>query len=360
MVLLQLLMKIGIFLGVLSVLIVVHEFGHFIVAKRVGVRVDKFSIGFGPRLFTRKKGETEYSLSAIPLGGYVKLAGDSLEEYSGDRDEYYTQPPGKRFAIIFCGPLLNYILGFLCFWMIFFMGYPTYSTKVGGLMDGFGAKSAGVEVQDVIVKVNGTAVSAWEEIRDIVQGPETPAVIPLLVRRGEREIEIPVRIKEESKDDLIGGKTKVGLLGITPDLDDTVYQRYGVGRALSLGFRETVDLTSLTYRGLWRMLTGRLSMKESVTGPLGIYKITAEAADQGMIALMFLVAVLNISLAIFNLLPLPILDGGHVLFLGIEKIRGRPLSVKTERVIMQVGLYFIVMLALLVTYNDILRIVTGQ
>src|SRR4030042_1455801 len=144
-----------IFIFILSILIIVNEFGHFIAAKSAGVRVEKFSLGFGPQLLKKKRDNTEYSLSAIPLGGYVKLAGDNLEEYKGKSFEYLAKTPGERFRIIFFGPLLNYILGFLCLWLIFFVGYPTLTTKVGGLIDGFGAKVAGLEVGDKIIAVDG-------------------------------------------------------------------------------------------------------------------------------------------------------------------------------------------------------------
>jgi regulator of sigma E protease len=140
-----------VFIAILSVLIVVHELGHFIAARRVGVRVEKFSLGFGPQLFKKKNKDTEYLISAIPLGGFVKMAGDSLEEYKGKSDEYFYKSPGERFQIIFAGPFLNYVLGFLFFWFIFFTGYPMLTTKVGGLLDDFGAKKAGLQVGDRIV-----------------------------------------------------------------------------------------------------------------------------------------------------------------------------------------------------------------
>lgn len=348
-----------VFIAVLSVLIVVHEFGHFIMAKLNGVQVEKFSIGFGPQLLKKKKGGTEYSLSAIPLGGYVKLAGDSLEEYAGSQSEYYTQPPGRRFRIIFCGPLLNYLLGFLCFWVLFFVGYPDFAPRVGALVDGFGAQAAGIEVGDRILSINGSQISSWEEIPRVVQDPRLPDEVPVSVERGNTVMDFRVKIKQDERDDFLGAKKKVGMLGVSPDMDDIMHLRYGFFESFARGAEQTLELTVFSYKGLWRMITGQLSVKESVTGPLGIFVITAEATNQGFIALLNLVAILNISLAIFNLLPLPILDGGHILFLGIEKLRGRPLSVKTERIITQIGLTFIITLAVLVTYNDILRLIKG-
>jgi regulator of sigma E protease len=343
-----------IFLIVLGILIVVHEFGHFIVAKKIGVRVEKFSLGFGPRLITKKKKDTEYSISAIPLGGYVKMAGDNLEEFQGKSDEYFAKPPGKRFWIIVFGPLLNYLLGFLLFWLIFFVGYPTLTTKVGGLIDGLGAKSAGIQVGDRIIAVDGEAVDYWEDLQKIIQSKKEATRVRLFLLRETREYAIDVFIREQKVDDALGQKRNVGLLGITAS-DEIKEVRHGFLKSFSLGLRKTFDLTVLTFKALGMMLTGKLSMKDSITGPLGIFYITSQAARLGAIALMHFMAVLSVSLAIFNLFPLPVLDGGHILFLVIEKARGRTLSIKTERIINQIGLTLIMSLALFVTYNDVMR-----
>jgi regulator of sigma E protease len=343
-----------IFMLILSTVVIVHEFGHFIIAKRTGVRVEKFSLGFGPTLLKKKKNETEYCLSAIPLGGYVKLAGDSLEEYKGKKYEYLSQSAGRRFQIIFFGPLLNYFLGLLLFCVIFFVGYPTFTTKVGGLLDGFGAKTAGIKEGDLITAVDGESVFFWENLQKIIQSKKNTEKVLLSVLRESRNFEVEVRIREKSVDDAIGGKRNVGLLGITP-FDEIVTVKHGLVESLGLGIMKSWELTAMTYKALWFMMTGKLSMRESITGLPGMYFITSKAARMGMIAVLHLVAVLSISLAIFNLLPLPVLDGGHILFLGIEKLRGRALSIKTERVITQVGVMLILTLAILVTCNDLSR-----
>jgi len=343
-----------IFLFILGILIIVHEFGHFIAAKKMGVKVEKFSLGFGPQIVAKKKNDTQYSIAAIPLGGYVKLAGDNLEEYKGNSYEYFFQAPGKRFWIIFFGPLLNYILGLLFFWFIFFVGYPTLTTKVGGLIDGLGAKEAGIQVGDKIIAVDGKKVDYWEDLQKIIQAKKEATKVGLSILRNNQELKIAVNIREKKVDDLLGQKRSVGLLGINAS-DEIVKLRHGFFASFLLGLNKTWGLTTLTYKAIWRMITGQLSMRESVTGPLGIFYITSQAASLGIIAVLHLIAVLSVSLAIFNLLPLPILDGGHILFLGIEKIRKRTLGIKTERIITQIGLTVIVSLAILVTYNDILR-----
>lgn len=347
-------MALLIFLFILGLLIVVHEFGHFIIAKRLGVRVETFSLGFGRKIITKKKNDTEYSICAIPLGGYVKLAGDNLEEYKGRPDEYLSRSPKERAKIIFFGPLLNYILGFLVFWLIFFLGYPTLTTKVGGMLDGFGAKEAGIQVGDKIIAVDGKKVDYWEDLQKVIYNKKDTAVVRLLVLRENKELAVDVKIREKQVDDQLGQKRSVGLLGITP-YDEIVEVRHGWKDAFLLSINKTWGLTMMTYTALWRMITGKLSMRESVTGPLGIFYITYKAAKLGIIAVLHLIAVLSVSLAIFNLLPLPVLDGGHILLLGIEKIRGKYLSLKAEQIITQIGLTVIIALAIIVTYNDIMR-----
>lgn len=344
-----------IFLFILGLLITIHEFGHFIVAKRLGVRVEKFSFGFGKRILSKKKNGTEYSISLIPLGGYVKLAGDSLEEFKNNPDEYLSKKPSQRAQIIFCGPLLNYVLGFLCFWLIFFVGYPTLTTKVGGLIDGFGAKDAGIQVGDKIIAVDGKKVDFWEDLQMAIQAKKAAMRVLLSVLRDNKEYAIEVKIKEKQLDDALGQKRNVGLIGITPK-DEIVKVKHGFLKSFVLGINKTLDLTVMTYKALWRMITGKLSMRESITGPLGIFYITSKAANLGIVALLHLVAVLSVSLCIFNLLPLPVLDGGHIVLLAIEKIRGRQLGIRAERVITQVGFTLIVSLAIFATYNDVLRL----
>ncbi|MCX5702456.1 MAG: RIP metalloprotease RseP [Candidatus Omnitrophica bacterium] len=342
------------FLFILGVFVIVHEFGHFIAAKRQGVRVEVFSLGFGPTVLKKKRNDTEYRINAIPLGGYVKLAGDNLEEYKGEPDEYLSKTQFQRAKIIFSGPLLNYILGFLCFWLVFFAGYPSLTTKVGGLIDGFGAKDAGVEAGDKIIAVDGIKVDYWEELQNIVKIKKADTVVKLSVLRDNKEYVLGVKIKEKQLDTLSGQKRNVGLIGITPS-DDIVKVKHGFLKSFSLSLNKTKELTVLTYQATWNMLTGKLSMRESVTGPLGIFFVTSKVASLGIIAVFHLVAVLSVSLAIFNLLPLPILDGGHIILLFIEKIRGKNISPKTERIITQIGFSLIISLALIVTYNDILR-----
>ncbi len=343
----------------LGVLIIIHEFGHFIAARRVGVKVEKFSIGFGPRIFGRKKGQTEYVISAIPLGGYVKLAGDTREESKGKSDEYLSRPLFQRAQILFFGSFFNYILGFLCFWLVFFAGYPTLTAKVGDVLDGFGAKNAGIVIGDTITAINGQRVGNWEELWDsLQQAAKTQgknAIVKVSFSRQGKDYALEVRMKEKEGYDLLGQKRSASLIGISPKTDEFVKVRYGLFRSFSLGLDKTWALTVLTYKSLWFMLQGKLSLN-SLTGVVGLAPITAKAASRGVIAVIQLIGLLSVSLSIINLLPIPVLDGGHLLFLVIEKIRKRALSPKAERVWTNAGMGLIIFLAVIVTYNDIIRI----
>lgn len=347
-------MNLLIFLFILGILIVVHEFGHFMAAKKVGVKVEKFSFGFGRKIISKKINDTEYLLSAIPLGGYVKLAGDSLEEYKGAKDEYFSKPAGKRFWIILCGPLLNYVLGFFLFFLVFLIGYPMVTNIVGGVKEGFGAQEAGIRSGDKIIAVDGQEVLYWDELKELISKKEISTSAKITVLRDGKEYSFDVKIKEDTFSGASDQKQPVGVIGIEAS-KDMVLVKHSLIESYFLSAQKAWDLTVLTYKALWRMITGKMSLRGSVTGVVGMYVMTAHIAKAGIVALMDFLGILSISLAIFNLLPFPVLDGGHILFLAIEKIRGKALGLKTEKVVTQLGLSVIIMLALFVTYNDVVR-----
>ena len=227
-------MSILIFIIVLSILIVVHELGHFIAPKRAGVKVEQFAVGFGPKLFRFKVNDTEYLICAIPLGGFVKLAGDNAEEFKGQPYEYLAKSVGQRARIIFCGPLLNYILAFLCFWLIFFLGFPNLSTSVGGLVEGFGAQEAGIQAGDKILSVDEHRVMVWQEMQEIIQKKKEADLVNILVLRDNQEMSLQVRIKQKTMQTLWGKEQTVGLIGIEP-ADEFVNIRYGFLESFWLG-----------------------------------------------------------------------------------------------------------------------------
>jgi len=347
-------MTLLIFFIILSILIVVHECGHFIAAKKAKVRVEVFSLGFGKKLLTRKKGDTEYALSMLPFGGYVKMAGDNTEEAKGAPDEFLAASIAKRFRIIFFGPLFNYLLCILFFWIVFIAGYPRLLPAVGTVLDGLGAQQAGIAAGDTIISIGDTPVRYWDDLQQQVRRHRGSGRVRVAVERAGQPLFFDVELKQQTVTSETGRKRTVGLLGITPK-GDTVIVKADIARAFVLSVQRTYDLTVLTYQALWSMATGQLSVKDSVTGPLGMFVITSEMSKLGITALLSFIAILSISLGIFNLLPLPALDGGHLVLLAIEKIRRRPLSKKAEEIFNQVGFGFLILLAALVFVSDLAK-----
>lgn len=342
------------FLAVLSVLVLVHEIGHFMTAKRIGVRVEKFSFGFGPKVWSVKMGDTEYMLSLIPLGGYVKMAGDDpTEKLSNQKWEFLSRSVFDRFKIIFAGPLLNYILAFVVFSVIFMFGSPTATTEVGSILKGYPAEAKGMLVGDKIIAIDGKEVRYWEDMTELIhkhqEGP-----MNILVRRGQADIDIEIMPVVRTVKDIFGKETKIALVGISPS-QKIEKVKYGPIKAVYMGARKLLNLTAITYKALWSMLTGRLSFKESMTGPIGIFVITGETARMGLIYVFHLLGLLSASLAIFNMLPFPILDGGHIMFLAVEKLRGKPLSIRTQEIVANVAVSLLILLAIFIFYSDIIK-----
>jgi regulator of sigma E protease len=284
----------------------------------------------------------------------VKLAGETAEDQiKGEKWEYLSRTVGERSRIIFAGPLLNYILAFFIFSFVFVIGYPTLTSKVGKVLPEYPGKTAGVEAGDKIIEINGQAVEYWEEVTAIVHTNKEPE-IALLVERDGEIIDLVVRPKSEEIKTVFGAKKRVGLIGITPS-EEIVYVKYNPLKSIFMGAKKLYMLTYITYRALWASATGAISFKESVTGPVGIFYITGQAARLGFIYLLHLMGVLSASLGIFNLLPVPVLDGGHLLFLAVEKIRRKPVSHKIQEAITQAGLAVLICLMLFVFYNDFMR-----
>jgi regulator of sigma E protease len=335
------------------VLVLIHEFGHFIAARKVGVRVEVFSLGFGKKLFRWKKKNTEYLISAIPLGGYVKLAGDNIDERKGTPDEFLSQPAGKRFAVIFSGPVMNYLLAIVFLWIVFFLGFPYLSTKIGLVKENMGAMAAGIKVGDRITAVEGKKVKVWDELSAAIRANSGKEKIDITVLRNDIEQTFSVVVRQQTAEDALKQKRKIGMIGISPDPDEIIRVRYGFLESFKMGIKTAVDLTVLTYRAFGYIISRQMPLGDSVTGPIGIWDFFVGVKN--LVDFLHLTAILSLSLAIFNLLPFPALDGGHILLLGIEKLRGRYLSKKTENIISQAGMGFILLLAVFVTYNDLNR-----
>jgi len=340
---------------VLSVLILVHEWGHFFVAKRLGIRVERFSLGFGPKVLRFKGKETEYQISWFPLGGYVKMAGETKDEpLTGEKWEYLSRSVWERFAVVFAGPFLNYLLAFFVFAVVFAIGNPQITSKIGKVMEHYPAEAAGIREGDRVLSVNGQKVKYWEEVTALIHKTPKEGTVQVVVGRNEREVPFTLRPKTVEEKNLFGEQKEFALIGISPS-DEVVLVYYPLHQAIALAAKQVWQLTFLTFKAISRMLTGHLAMKESLTGPIGIFVITEQAARLGIRYLLQMVGVLSASLAIFNVLPIPVLDGGHLFFLVLERLKGKPVSGRIQEVSQQVGMALLIGLMLIVFYNDFSR-----
>ena len=433
---------------VLGVLIFVHELGHFLVAKRSGVGVLKFSLGFGPKLVGVKRGETEYLLSALPLGGYVKMIGEDPSDQSpeaADPERSFSQKGvGARARIILAGPLANFALPVLIFWGIFtFVGQPYFlpivgtpkqgspagqagllpgdrvqalegarierwnevdaalqassgkplnftmtrdgrtfdvplapravatrdifgqetqawdlglhpllSTRIGQVLPGHVAEQAGLRSGDRILALNGTPVVEWEQLAKTIHGSPGKSVRLTVERDGQRfDVEATPR---PTKQQTAAGEEEIGLIGIGP-APESHYQRLNPVAAIVDGVKETARMSVVIVQGFVKLIQGKISPK-TIGGPILIGQVTGEAVQRGPVQVLQLTAFLSINLAILNLLPIPILDGGHLLFAFIEWVRRKPVSLRKREIAQQVGLVLLVGLMVFAFYNDIFRI----
>lgn len=339
---------------VLGFLIVVHEAGHFFVARRAGVRVVRFSIGFGPQLFKWVRGETEYAISAIPLGGYVKMAGEHRTEHTHKPDEYLSKPAGVRAAIVFAGPFVNYLVAFLCLWAVFIVGYHELLPVVGKVMDGMPAVEAGFLPGDTIRAIEGEPIETWEELTKKVYAS---AAAPLKVdveREGQGMQTLTVTPKATDSTDHFGRPKTIGLIGVVPKGDYRLY-RTGPLTALKRSLELQQEIASQTMIALWLMITGKISAQRSMTGPIGIVVMATEALRMGLSSSLSFIGFISFSLALFNVFPIPILDGGHLFFLALEKLRGKPVSIMVQERSAQVSFFILVTFVVIVCINDINR-----
>ena len=341
-----------VFIFVLGVLVVIHEFGHFIAAIAVGVRVEKFSIGFGPMIFGRKFGHTEFCVSLLPLGGFVKLAGESPEESKGNRWEFNSKNLLEKFVIVFAGPFMNAFLAFVIFSLVYLVGQPTLSNKIGKVLDGAPAKMAGILENDRVLAVNGQRVAYWEDIlKEMHKNPEQ--VILTIDRAGSTQ-EIPVVPKKQESRTILGKKIQVAFVGVAPS-DEMIYVKSGPVKAVMMGAERVWKMSSMIFYSLGLMITGALPFKDSMTGPIGIFFMTQEAAHMGVIYLFYFMGSLSVSLFVLNLLPIPVLDGGHVLFILVEKLKGSPLKNSLKEKMTQGGMSLLLLLMVFVIFQDIHR-----
>ncbi|MCF7887101.1 MAG: RIP metalloprotease RseP [Candidatus Omnitrophica bacterium] len=427
---------------VFSILIIVHEFGHFFAARLSGVKVTHFSIGFGPALFKKKIKQTNLLICVFPLGGFIKMAGDSRSESRGYRDEFFSKSPGIRSMIVFAGPLFNYILAFFMLATVATIGYSVedsvvgavekrspaqqagiqpgdkiislgnkkveswsqlqdkiyqakepvklslerngdkinldvpvgekkitnklgrevkvsyigvnvYGPIIGEVIEDYPAQQAGLKKGDKIVKVNNKDVTTWQDLAKEIQDSEDS--VSLKVERSNKVFSLKIPVKKEKFKNFKSEGKYISVIGIRPFRKDKILKT-SFPASLGKGAKILFQTTALSAKGLWYMITDpSISFRESVAGPIYISYIISKTAELGFVALLQLMSLLSIFLFVINLLPIPVFDGGHIVFFGIEKLKGSPLSQKTEDTANRIGLALIIVLMFFVFYNDIVK-----
>lgn len=358
-------MSLLIFIIILSILIVVHEWGHYIAARKCGVKVDQFSLGFGPKLFSRVFDGTEFCLCLIPLGGYVKMAGDERSSVKGASDEFLSKSVGQKAFIVVMGPVVNLVLAFVCFWLVFMLGKIDLDATakkvpavIGQVLPDSPSMKAGLQVNDQVIRINDKEIAHWPDLQEYVARSTTPSLAFVVLRQGE-EIVATLDPADHVQKDIFGREHKTRRVGVAPLKDqkaqDIVIVRYGPLESLGQAGIELWEITVKTYSALYEMLIGMRSPKEAM-GVVGMFFVIKFAITVGFSFLLYIMGVISASLALFNLLPMIPLDGGHLMLFLIEKIRGKVLSQKADELIAKIGLSLILALAVFVFYVDFERI----
>jgi regulator of sigma E protease len=358
------------FLFVLTIVVFFHELGHFLVARWAGVKVLTFSLGFGPELagFNDRHG-TRWKISAIPLGGYVKFFGDeseastpSSETLSAMTEEeragsFHHKKVGPRAAIVAAGPIANFLLAIVIFTCLFtFFGKPSTTARVDKVEAGSAADKAGFQAGDIVTSIDGKAIGSFSEMQRIV-GTRAGEQLSFTIKRGDSSLQIQGTPQLREVKDSFGNVHRLGVLGITRATNpgDVVTERVDPATALWLGVKETWFVVERTMAYIGGVFTGR-EAADQVGGPIRIAQISGQVATIGVAALVHLAAVLSISIGLLNLFPVPLLDGGHLLFYAVEAVRGRPLSDRAQEMGFRIGLGLVLMLMVFATYNDILHL----
>ena len=352
------------FLIVLTVLVFIHELGHYLIARRNGVKIEVFSIGFGPELYGWwDRAGTRWKFSAIPLGGYVKMFGDAdpssglainLSHLSADEREFsfHHKRLGQRAAIVAGGPIANFVFAIVALALLFMTyGQPFTPADVGQVLPGSAAEQGGIRPGDAIVSIDGQSIDRFEDVQQIVRlNPSVPLTI--VVKRDGEAVTLHVTPSRVEESDRLG-RREVGQLGIRGGAPK--YVRRDPASAVVRAAGETWNLSATTLEAMWQMVIGRRTTDE-LGGPLRIAQLSGEVAQGGIVPLIWFMSVLSVNLGLINLFPVPVLDGGHLLFYAAEAIRGRPLGQRAQEYGFRIGLALVLTLMVFATWNDLVHI----
>ena len=346
---------------VLGILITFHELGHFIVAKLFKVKVLKFSLGFGPKVIGKRVGETEYIISAFPLGGYVKMLGEDSDEEVTLEDEnrsFSAQPPLRRIAIAAAGPAFNFILAFFLFLGVYSIsGYPSMTAEIGQVRLNSPADKAKIIKGDIVEYIVGNKINEWLDIKKfVVKNPD--GGLEVVINRNGKKIAVIVHPEEEIVKNIFGEDIKSALIGIVAS-GEISQLKLNPFQAIGKAGEKTWEITSLTVLTIVKLFQGVVPLK-TLGGPIMIGQLTGDIARENLGYLFPFMALISINLAILNLLPIPVLDGGMILFFLIEILIKKPISIRKRELAQKVGFFLLILLMAIVFYNDLIRIVTNH
>ena len=361
------------FILTLSIVVFVHEFGHFFIARRNGVHCESFSIGFGPELFgfTDKYG-TRWKFSAIPLGGYVKMfgEGETMQMVEGGTEEssvpreltaeeravsFKHKSLAQRAAVVFAGPAANFVFAIAVFWAVFlFAGRPITEPIIGEVVKESAAEQAGFKAGDKVLSIDGAAIERFEDIQRIVAIAHG-GTMAFAIERDGAELQLAAQPRIIEDQDAFGNATKRALLGISSSGEKRRIEHPGLVQALGWSIGQAYTVVDSTFVGIGQMISGQRGT-EDLGGPLRIAKYSGQAAKSGWMNFVIFMAILSVNLGLINLFPVPLLDGGHLLFYAIEAVRGRPLPERVQEWGLRIGLVLVLMLMVFATWNDIVQL----
>ena len=346
---------------VLGGLIFFHELGHFLVARSLGMGVSTFSLGFGPKLLTRRFGKTDYCLSLVPLGGYVALVGEEedaeLPEGFTEGESFSRRPPWQRLLVVAAGPLANILLAWLLCWgLAFTHGQAYLLPDIGALEEGGPAAEAGLRPGDSVVAINGVPVTDWISMSDNIAASKG-APLRMEVNRDGRNETVTVTPKAATRKTIFGEEEATWRVGIRAS-GKTASTELGFGQSAVAGAKRTWEMVHLTWTGMVKLVQ-RVVPLDQVGGPIMIAQMVGQQAQEGLSSVLALTALISINLAVLNLLPIPVLDGGHIVFCALETVMRRPLSQRVRTITTQAGFAFLICLMLLATFNDVWRLFKG-
>jgi regulator of sigma E protease len=343
----------------ISFLIFFHELGHFLVARFFGVRVEVFSIGFGKKIFTKNHNGTQYALSLIPLGGYVQMKGQDDTDptkTSGDIDSYNTKRPWQRILILLAGPLANFILAFFLYLAIGNIGVSKFAPIIGNLSKNFPAQMSGLKKNDIVLAINSHNVKTWDDLSNFIKNSQNSIIFK--IKRGDEIKNIEVTPKDNSYKNMFGEIMHKKMVGIAPS-GKVITLKLNFFQSVAYATQETKNATMMIVQSLEKLVEGVVPAKD-LGGIVSIVQVTAKASSAGIVALFALTALISVNLGVLNLLPIPALDGGHIMFNLYEMITKRAPSERVLYYLTLGGWVFLLSLMAFTIFNDIYRIAGGS